>query len=116
MAEGLCLTGDSNIFDQIVPDQDDLFLGPVAAEGPEGPAPKRSQPWFTKHVSISDHADLHNVLNRFTMCLGMDDSLSTEMSIPKLPLEIAINVTLHSDYLANFMNFMIFLTIPNPGW
>ena len=53
MAESLCLTRDSNIFDQIVPDQDDLFLGPTAGEGPEGPAPKRSQPWLIKqHVSI----------------------------------------------------------------
>ena len=108
MAEGLCLTGDSNIFDQIVPDQDDLFLGPVAAEGPEGPAPKRSQPWFIKHVSISNHADLHNVLNRFTMCLGIT-VFPQKMSIPKEP-------KLHFN-LANFMNFMKFsLTILIPGW
>ena len=72
MAEGLCLSRDSNIFDQIVPDQDDLFLGPVAGEGPEGSAPKRSQPWLTKqHVSITDHAGVYNVLNILTVYLGI---------------------------------------------
>ena len=53
MAEIFCLTRESNIFDQIVPDQDDLFLGP--GDGPvEGHAPpKGGQAWYTKHVSKS---------------------------------------------------------------
>ena len=50
MAESLCLTRESNTFDQIVPDQDDIFL-----DGPDGhaPPPEGSQAWYTKHVSKS---------------------------------------------------------------
>ncbi len=58
MAEGFCATTrDSSVYDQIVPDQDELFFGPSAADGPEGasapPGDPPRRPLAPKAVSTA---------------------------------------------------------------